>query len=760
MRPSMVGLFTLVFALGGWRAGLSRLSDNSFFWHLRTGRRMLDHGIPHADPYSFTASGRRWVAQSWLAEALYGVVDKALGTFGLRLLTGLTGAAVAAITYRLVHRLSRDRLTSVGLTLAAIGASFTLWSARPLFLGILAFLGLLWIVEIPDSWLGRRALWTIPVLVWLWANVHGTFSLGLIYLGLHLAGRWLEGAPFWTGRERVLTQAAVIAVVLAAVNPYGPGLLLFPVELLSRGDILKRVTEWRSPDFRSIQGLMFAGWLAVFVACFALGRRRPSRRDVVVTVPFLLLAFWAQRNIALSPLVGVAAAARCVARDEFRPAADSPLNRIVAVALVALGLTWTVQAAGQPDFDDSIYPVAAMRFVEEQGLLGQRLMTDDAWGGYVILKYWPRQKVFVDDRYDMYPRRVLEDFIDFSDADGRWREILDRNGIEVVVWPVKATIVRFMETDPAWTEVHRDKRAAVFVRGRPLAAARPASAGTPAPEPTAPTPSAPAPSTPTPRAPAPRAPAPRAPAPPAGGLEEAVDRFVAGQAVPFSVVTRRLPGGPAVTHLAGRQVLSASLYKLFVARELLHRVHTGTLAREGPAVSAADGAPRTVGDCIRDMIVVSDNPCGVWGLGQVGSGRLDGALVRDGFPGTSLASPQRTTAADIARFFERARAGTLLGAGGEAATAELYGLLRGQLVRDRLPRGLPPGTALAHKTGDRRHWAHDAGIITTPGSELLLVVLSGPWPAPCCDADRPGPGEEQAFGAIAELARRAYATVS
>ena len=117
-----------------------------------------------------------------------------------------------------------------------------------------------------------------------------------------------------------------------------------------------------------------------------------------------------------------------------------PLWRTKAAgfALLGLGLVWTAQAAGQADFDDSIYPVAAMRWVEEQGLLGQRLMTDDAWGGYLILKYWPKQKVFVDDRYDMYPRRVLEDFIDFSDADGRWREILDRNGIEVVVWPAEA----------------------------------------------------------------------------------------------------------------------------------------------------------------------------------------------------------------------------------------------------------------------------------------------------------------------------------
>jgi hypothetical protein len=484
----MAGLFTLVFAIGGWRAGLSRLSDNSFFWHLRTGRLILDHGIPHADPYSYSAAGHRWVAQSWLAEALYGVLDKTVGVIGVRLLTAFTGAAVAGVTYCLVHRLSRDRLAAVGLTLAAIGASFTLWSARPLFLGILAFLGLLWIVEVPDSWPGRRAIWTIPVLIWLWANVHGTFSLGLVYLGLHLAGRWLEGAPFWAGRERVLTQAVVIAVVVAAVNPYGPGLLLFPVELLNRGDILKRVTEWRSPDFRTIQGLMFAGWMAVFVACLALGRHRPSRRDVVVTVPFLLLAFWAQRNIALSPLVGVAAAARCVALDDFRPAADSPLNRIVAAALVGLGLIWTAQALGEPDFDTSTYPVAAMRFVADHGLLGKRLMTTDAWAGYVILRYWPQQKVFVDDRYDMYPRPVLDDYIRFSDADERWPDILDRNRIDVVVWKPKQAIVRLMKAGPGWAEVHRDKQAVVLVRATPPGEQRPSEA----PRPVAPAPAGPA----------------------------------------------------------------------------------------------------------------------------------------------------------------------------------------------------------------------------------------------------------------------------
>ena len=236
-----------------------------------------------------------------------------------------------------------------------------------------------------------------------------------------------------------------------------------------------------------------------------------------------------------------------------------------------------------------------------------------------------------------------------------------------------------------------------------------------------------------------------------------VDAFVAEQKVRFSVVAIDLSTGARATHLSDRQVRSASLYKLFVARELLRRIYAGTLQRDAPA---GDGEGRTVDECLRAMIVVSDNACGVAGLTTVGRGAQNSALRRDGFIKTSLASPQLTSADDVALFFERARDGTLLGPDGEAASAELYQLLREQQVNDRLPPGLPPGTPIAHKTGDIREWAHDAGVITTPRGDVLLAVLSGPWPLPCCDADHPGEAERIAFGAIGELGRAVYDAVA
>jgi beta-lactamase class A len=236
-----------------------------------------------------------------------------------------------------------------------------------------------------------------------------------------------------------------------------------------------------------------------------------------------------------------------------------------------------------------------------------------------------------------------------------------------------------------------------------------------------------------------------------------VDAFVVGQKVRFSIVAIDLSTGARATQLSDRQVRSASLYKLFVARELLRRIYAGTLPRDAPA---GDGEGRTVDECLRAMIVVSDNACGAAGLTMVGRGAQNAELRRDGFIKTSLASPQLTSADDVALFFERARDGTLLGPDGAAATAELYQLLREQEVNDRLPPALPPGTPIAHKTGDVREWAHDAGVITTPRGDVLLTVLSGPWPLPCCDADHPGAAEQIAFGAIGELGRAVYDAVA
>ena len=106
-----------------------------------------------------------------------------------------------------------------------------------------------------------------------------------------------------------------------------------------------------------------------------------------------------------------------------------------------------------------------MRYVERHDLMGRRLLTTDADAGYVILEDFPEQKVFIDDRYDMYPRSVIYDYFDLTAGEARLGpKVLDRYDVDVIVWGKGSSLAALLEQSPDWERVHRDATDAVWVR--------------------------------------------------------------------------------------------------------------------------------------------------------------------------------------------------------------------------------------------------------------------------------------------------------
>jgi beta-lactamase class A len=81
-----------------------------------------------------------------------------------------------------------------------------------------------------------------------------------------------------------------------------------------------------------------------------------------------------------------------------------------------------------------------------------------------------------------------------------------------------------------------------------------------------------------------------------------------------------------------------------------------------------------------------------------------------------------TTARDLAiilRAIEEGRAAS------PDATRQMLSILMAQEFNEKIPAGLPPGTRVAHKTGDITAVSHDAAIVYPPGlSPYILVVLT------------------------------------
>ena len=458
MRPSSatglrLDLATVVgagFVLWGLSIGLDAISDNSFFTHLATGRLILDDGIPRHDPYSFTAVGEPWVVQSWLASWAYGWLDSWWGLHGVGLLMGLTTAVLAGLVWSLTRpaQALAGRILLAGLVL---GVGTSVWAPRPLLIGLVLFTVTLLVAE------GRLPAWVLLPAMWVWVNSHGSFPLALVALACLALGRRLDGDTS-TGPELKGLAWAVGGVAVGMINPLGPVLVLFPVRLLQRQEVLSQIIEWQSPSFSS-------GWTRLFLAqvllAIVLLVRKPSYRAVIPLIVFTAAALLGVRNIALASIVLVPGMARGLAGLGSITGTEPRGRRVAIAGLVVIALVGGVlvsRSFDEPALDLRTYPVDALAFVSQAGWLDTdaRVATQETVGNYLELVRGRDADVFIDDRVDMYPEEVVNDFLTLLRGRPDWRDVIEEREIDVVLWEANQPLSALLGDDPSWRIPYAD----------------------------------------------------------------------------------------------------------------------------------------------------------------------------------------------------------------------------------------------------------------------------------------------------------------
>lgn len=213
-------------------------------------------------------------------------------------------------------------------------------------------------------------------------------------------------------------------------------------------------------------------------------------------------------------------------------------------------------------------------------------------------------------------------------------------------------------------------------------------------------------------------------------LQAVVTAFGAKYPGQVAIVTADLATGASASTNGDTQMVSASLYKLFVAYGIYQKIDAGQLTVN----SKIGGSILTVGQCLYAMITVSDNDCG-YALGTMaGWAQLDAQLAALGYSQTKinnyidaagdLAGDKYTSANDVARFLTALYKGKLLS---QASTDAFTTLLKADQLNAWLPAGLPDGTVIAHKTGALYNLVHDAGIVYAGSGDYLVVVMTKDW---------------------------------
>ena len=485
------------------------LADADIGWHIRTGEQILaTQSIPRTDDFSSTMRGQPWFAWEWLYDVLLGVLYRSTGLNGIVWLAALIIAATMTL---LIGQLLRTGtglpLAIVLMLLAEMAAAIHLF-ARPHILSWL--FTLIWLILL-ERWESSGSIssrqnarwlpWFFPACTVLWVNLHGGWLFGFALLAAYALGSVIEvrrerdalaKIRIWH-RARKMGLTFVASASATLVNPHGWRLHEHIYHYLGDRYLMNKIEEFRSPNFHGWSERAFATILVLTILAF-LSRRRSLRiSHVLITLLAAYSGLYASRNLPVASIVLVLVAgpllwetiiverpassrilctlsARLAAFGQRMDAQELQLRGHLWPAVVVIVALTACLRGGQigswqlvhAHFDSAHLPVKAADYLEQEPG-ADPVFAPDSWGGYFIYRLYPKRRVVMDDRHDLYGSDWVRDYLVLVQVESGWKDVLQKWQIHTVVFPRDSTLIGILRELPKeWYVVYEDKLAVIM----------------------------------------------------------------------------------------------------------------------------------------------------------------------------------------------------------------------------------------------------------------------------------------------------------
>jgi hypothetical protein len=97
-----------------------------------------------------------------------------------------------------------------------------------------------------------------------------------------------------------------------------------------------------------------------------------------------------------------------------------------------------------------------------------RIFTSDEWGDYLTYRFYPRMRIFVDGRSDLYGAALGKEYVKLASGSYEWERLLDRYGIEIAIVPVEWPLAELLKRSSSWRLVKDDGLGIFFEHRTPV----------------------------------------------------------------------------------------------------------------------------------------------------------------------------------------------------------------------------------------------------------------------------------------------------
>ena len=467
------------------------LMDPDYYLHLMAGKYIVEHNLlPNVDVFSYTMAGQPWHMHEWLFEVLVYCVNSIAGDNGVILLTSGLGVLAFYIAFSagILNGRQNNRAILLALLLFAFYSIFI--QPRPQIITFLCYAVFLFVIFDYKYRNTLRFAAILPPLMIVWVNAHGAYIFGIAFLCLFIACEYLRrlmGAKekYFDNKLHRLTLIIAVTILSSAINPYFIKQWIFPFVLMNK-DAMSVISEWRSPDFADFYYRAYLFFIVIFVVHYIYLKKRPDLTELVLPGSIIFISFFAIRHIPLAILTVLPFAlvtakhgyeikiikftnmgkclkerincGRDIGKKEY--VMNGALLFIVVLSIIIIFPTLNEYKLEKRN---RFLPVKAVDFIMKNGISG-RFFNTYHYGGYLIYRLYPQQKVFIDIRADMYGDKVMRDYTSiYFGADG-WEMIFDKYDFDYVICENNAVIRKLLLCRGDFSLAYSDSSHSVLLR--------------------------------------------------------------------------------------------------------------------------------------------------------------------------------------------------------------------------------------------------------------------------------------------------------
>lgn len=437
-------------------------SESDYYWHIKAGEYMFNHGILKKDVFSWYLYGKYWMSHEWLFEIILYSFKLVFGSAHL-LVYGFVCMCSLQFIMFLANKegyLKNINFSMIWVTLSMILIVYM--QGRPHLISFNLLALTIWFLYDTYRNEDSKLIYFLPLISIIWANVHGgssnlTYIFCFIFL---IVGLFNFNRPKIymdrLSKKQMLKYLiiAIICMLCVNINIHGFKMFVYPYQNMMNKVMINNIAEWLPTN------LNFPGhWVYMLIVVFIFfvmifSKKKISFIDLAlfgisIVLGFKNIRFWGYTYIIMSFVIF-----NYVGKRKLDIGTNTILI-IVSVMLVAFFCLSTNNIHKQLNSGYLVKKdIEAIKKVKPK-----RLFNMYNYGGELIYNDIP---VFIDGRADLYSNYNYLDYLSISDLRVNYIDLIEKYDFDYLLVSNQYSIDTYLKNNSDYEQIYENKEIILY----------------------------------------------------------------------------------------------------------------------------------------------------------------------------------------------------------------------------------------------------------------------------------------------------------